>query len=54
MWLSHRDCASLFEAALTADVPFAIVNGVSDNRGRWFSLDEGRAVLGWKPGDGRP
>jgi nucleoside-diphosphate-sugar epimerase len=52
MWLSHRDCASLVEAALTADVRFAIVNGVSDNRGRWFSLDEGRGLLGWQPRDG--
>lgn len=52
MWLSHRDCATLIEAALTADVGFAIVNGVSDNRGRWFSLDEGRRLLGWEPQDG--
>jgi nucleoside-diphosphate-sugar epimerase len=52
MWLSHRDCATLIEAALTADVTFAIVNGVSDNRGRWFSLDEGRRLLGWEPQDG--
>jgi nucleoside-diphosphate-sugar epimerase len=49
MWLSHRDCASLVEAALMADVRFAIVNGVSDNAGRWFSLDEGRQLLGWEP-----
>ena len=52
MWLSHRDCAALTEAALTADVRFAIVNGVSDNRGGWFSLDEGRRLLGWEPQDG--
>jgi nucleoside-diphosphate-sugar epimerase len=52
MWLSHGDCASLIEASLTADVQFAIVNGVSDNRGRWFSLGEGRRLLGWKPKDG--
>lgn len=52
MWLSHRDCASLFEAALTADVRFAIVNGVGDNVGRWLSLDEGRRLLGWEPRDG--
>jgi nucleoside-diphosphate-sugar epimerase len=52
MWLSHRDCASLIQAALTADLQFAIVNGVSDNRGRWFTLDEGRALLGWEPRDG--
>lgn len=52
MWLSHRDCASLIVAALTADVQFAIVNGVSDNRGRWFSLEDGRRLLGWEPQDG--
>lgn len=53
MWLSHRDCASLFVAALTAgDIRFAIVNGVSDNVGRWLGLDDGRRVLGWKPRDG--
>ena len=52
MWLSHRDCATLIEAALTAKVRFAIVNGVSDNRGRWFTLDEGRRLLGWEPQDG--
>jgi NAD+ dependent glucose-6-phosphate dehydrogenase len=53
MWMSHRDCASLFEAALRSDASFGIVNGVSDNRGRWFSLDEGRRLLGWEPVDGR-
>jgi L-arabinose 1-dehydrogenase [NAD(P)+] len=52
MWLSHRDCATLVEAALTADVRFALVNGVSANRGRWFTLDEGRELLGWEPRDG--
>ncbi len=52
MWLSHRDCLSLVEAALAADVRFAIVNGVSDNAGRWFSLDDGRRDLGWVPQDG--
>lgn len=52
MWLSHRDCVSLVEAALSADVSFAIVNGVSDNAGRWLSLDEGRELLGWEPLDG--
>ena len=49
MWLSHGDCASLVAAALSADVEFAIVNGVSDNAGRWFSLAAGRTLLGWEP-----
>lgn len=52
MWLSHRDCVSLVEAALVADVGFAIVHGVSDNAGRWLGLDEGRRSLGWMPADG--
>lgn len=52
MWLSHRDCVSLVEAALDADVGFAIVNGVGDNVGRWLTLDEGRRLLGWEPRDG--
>lgn len=52
MWLSHRDCVSLVAASLEAEVGFAIVNGVGDNSGRWFSLDEGRSILGWEPLDG--
>jgi nucleoside-diphosphate-sugar epimerase len=52
MWLSHRDCVSLVAASLTAPVGFATVNGVSDNAGRWFSLEEGRRSLGWEPRDG--
>ncbi|MBW3613075.1 MAG: NAD(P)-dependent oxidoreductase [Chloroflexi bacterium] len=52
MWLSHRDCISLIDASLGADLRFGIVNGVSDNAGRWFSLDEGRRLLGWEPADG--
>lgn len=52
MWLSHRDCVSLIRAALTADVDFATVYGVSDNAGRWFSLEEASERLGWQPLDG--
>ena len=53
MWLSHRDCASLVSAALSAaHIDFAIVNGVSDNSGRWLGLDHGRRLLGWTPEDG--
>ncbi len=53
MWLSHRDCAALIEACLTAPIRWALVNGVSDNAGRWFSIDEARR-LGWEPADGMP
>jgi hypothetical protein len=52
MWLSQRDCASLVRAALDADVSFATVYGVSDNVGRWLSLDEARSLIGWMPRDG--
>jgi nucleoside-diphosphate-sugar epimerase len=52
MWLSHRDCVSLVAAALTADVRYATVYGVSDNADRWLSLDEGAQLLGWRPRDG--
>lgn len=52
MWLSHRDCVSLVAAALTAEVGYATVHGVSDNADRWFSLDEGAELLGWRPRDG--
>lgn len=52
MWLSHRDCVSLVEAALTVNIGFAIVHGVSDNTGRWLGLDAGRRLLGWMPRDG--
>jgi nucleoside-diphosphate-sugar epimerase len=51
MWLSHRDCASLIDACLTAPVRWALIHGVSDNAGRWFSIDEARQ-LGWEPVDG--
>jgi nucleoside-diphosphate-sugar epimerase len=56
MWLSHRDCAQLIGAALDSpdSLGFAIVNGVSNNAGRWFSLREGRELLGWQPRDGAP
>lgn len=52
MWLSQRDCMTLIEAALTTDERFAIVHGVSDNTGRWLSLEEGETKLGWRPQDG--
>lgn len=52
MWLSQRDCMTLIEAALRTDERFAIVYGVSDNAGRWLSLEEGERLLGWRPQDG--
>ncbi|MDF2706290.1 MAG: NAD-dependent dehydratase [Nonomuraea muscovyensis] len=42
-WISPADCARLLEAALVAP-GYHVVWGVSDNRRRWWSLDEARAI----------
>jgi NAD+ dependent glucose-6-phosphate dehydrogenase len=51
MWLSHRDCAQLFERAIEADYGYEIVYGISDNDGKYYSLERAREVLGYEPRD---
>ena len=51
MWLSHRDCAHLFDRCLKADYGFEIVYGISDNDRKYYSLDRARTVLGYEPRD---
>jgi nucleoside-diphosphate-sugar epimerase len=56
MWLSNRDLVQLFERALQAASggwpgPAIVVNGVSDNTGTRWSLDEARQYLGYAPQD---
>lgn len=56
MWLSNRDMVHLFERAVSApadgwDGGFALVNGMSDNRGMVWSIAETRAKLGYAPKD---
>lgn len=52
LWLSHADLAGLVVACLRAEqIRFGIYYGVSDNPYRFFSLDRGRADLGWWPQD---
>jgi len=56
MWLSNGDMARLFERAVLADAEgwpdcFALVNGISANRGSVWSLDEARELLGYQPRD---
>ena len=56
MWLSNRDFAHLFERAVNADAggwpaPSIVVNGMSDNSGMTWSLDETRRYLGYQPLD---
>ncbi|WP_280535335.1 NAD-dependent glucose-6-phosphate dehydrogenase Azf [Halopenitus sp. POP-27] len=51
MWLSHRDCAHLFDRCLRADYGFEIVYGISDNDRKYYSIDRAREVLGYEPRD---
>ncbi len=51
MWLSHRDCAHLFERAIEADYGYEIVYGISDNDRKYYSLERAREVLGYEPQD---
>ncbi|WP_435062940.1 NAD-dependent glucose-6-phosphate dehydrogenase Azf [Halobaculum sp. EA56] len=51
MWLSHRDCAHLFDRCLRADYGYEIVYGISDNDRRYYSIERAREVLGYDPQD---
>ena len=54
MWLSNRDLARLFEAAVEAELPdrdFVVVNGMSNNRGTRWDLDATAELLGFDPED---
>lgn len=56
MWLSNRDFTQLFERAVFAEAdpwpePSVVVNGVSDNTGMAWSLDEAVRYLGYDPQD---
>ena len=51
MWLSHRDCAHLFDRCLQAEYGFEIVYGISDNDRKYYAIDRAREVLGYDPRD---
>lgn len=57
-FLSDRDCAALFRAALEAEltlpadaVPWVIAYGISDNTRAFWSLESARRALGYAPQD---
>lgn len=50
-WLSHKDLVRLVRASLRADVGFGVYYGVSDNEGRFWSLESARRELGFEPKD---
>jgi NAD+ dependent glucose-6-phosphate dehydrogenase len=53
MWLSNRDFVAAIEAAIVVpDVPFAILNLVSNNPGMRWDLTQTQQVLGFFPKDG--
>ena len=56
MWLSNRDMVHLFERALVASSNgwsggFALVHGMSNNRGMVWDISSARALLGYEPVD---
>jgi len=51
MWLSHRDCAHLFDRCLQADYGYEVVYGISNNDRRYYSIERAREVLGYDPAD---
>lgn len=51
MWLSHRDCAHLFERCVEAEYGYEIVYGISDNDRKYYSIERAREVLGYDPQD---
>lgn len=52
MWLSDRDFLNGTQRAIDAlDVPFAILNLVSDNKGMRWDIETTKAVIGYEPKD---
>jgi len=53
MWLSNRDYCQLMERCLVAELPerFVVVNGMSDNTGMRWDLEDPRRILGYQPQD---
>ena len=53
MWLSNRDYCQLMERCLLADLPapFVVVNGMSDNTGMPWDIEQTRQLIGYNPQD---
>jgi uronate dehydrogenase len=50
-WLSERDAAQLVWRSIEADVPFAIVYGISGNTRAYWDISSARQLLGYAPDD---
>jgi len=53
-WLSHRDCAGLFAAALEAPVRWAVAYGTSANPRQIWDVAGARDTIGFVPVDSAP
>ena len=53
MWLSNRDFCQLMERCIEADpaIDFAIVNGMSNNTGMRWDIEQARRLVGYRPED---
>lgn len=54
IWLSHRDCADVVDAALRSSVPYGVYYAVSDNPRNFYDMQPGLRDLGWHPQDSTP
>lgn len=56
MWLSNRDYGQLMRCCIEADpsVRFAVINGMSNNEGMRWDIEQARRVVGYVPQDGLP
>ncbi len=53
MWLSNRDFCQLMKRCLVAELPapFVVVNGMSNNTGMRWDVEQTRQLLGYNPQD---
>ncbi len=54
MWLSNRDMCQLMELAITVPKEpksFLVINGMSDNQGMVWDIEDTSAILGYRPAD---
>jgi nucleoside-diphosphate-sugar epimerase len=53
MWLSNRDYCQLMERCLLAELPapFVVVNGMSNNTGMPWDIEQTRQLIGYNPQD---
>ncbi len=53
MWLSNPDLCQLMERCVDADpaIKFAVINGMSNNTGMRWDIEQARELVGYEPVD---